>query len=593
MEVLSATHRRSGTSRQPAEAKKWPSPRRPHVSVYNSVPIDGGKLLLLLRKTLAGGIAAGVSATFCVGSHALSAPPAPTADGGGWAGSGVCYEIFVRSFSDSDGDGVGDFNGLTSKLDYINDGNPSTRKDLGANCIWLMPIAQSPSYHGYDVTNYYEVKRDYGTLADFKRFMSEAHRRGIRVLVDLVLNHSSSEHPYFQSALLDSASPYRDWYLWSPTQKRAKGWDAPVWHRSPFRDEYYYGLFWSGMPDLNLGNPAVKAETERIARFWLNDMKVDGFRIDAVGHLFEAPDTVRNASANNPWLRDYEAALERIAPGSFTVGEVTYDKPEEILRYYPDQLDSYFIFEIADLLIDAVRTGSGARLMPALTRAQASFPPGRWSPFLRNHDQTRTMTELRGDFGRARAAASLLLTLPGFPFVYYGEEIGMTGTKPDPRLRTPMHWSRGTASGFTKGAAWAPLHPDSLTANVEAQDNDPASLLNHYRKLIHLRTENPALGTGDFVAMTTGSDGVIAYLRRGAGRNVLVLANLGSSPANRVPVAAASRVLPAGEYRARTLDGNSGETLFRVNGDGAITNWVPAPILDGLAVHIIEISKRD
>lgn len=297
----------------------------------------------LLRKALASGIAGGVFSTLYMGSHALSAQAATRPDGGGWAGSGVCYEIFVRSFSDSDGDGVGDFNGLTSKLDYINDGNPSTRKDLGANCIWLMPIAQSPSYHGYDVTNYYEVNRDYGTLADFKRFMSEAHRRGIRVLVDLVLNHSSSEHPYFQSALLDSASPYRDWYLWSPTQKKAKGWDAPVWHRSPFRDEYYYGLFWSGMPDLNLGNPTVKAETERIARFWLNGMKVDGLRLDAVGHLFEAPDTVRNASANNPWLRDYEAALERIAPGSFTIGEVTYDKPEEILRYYPDQLDSYFI----------------------------------------------------------------------------------------------------------------------------------------------------------------------------------------------------------------------------------------------------------
>src|SRR4029078_2627227 len=206
--------------------------------------------------------------------------------------------------------GIGDLAGLTQKLDYVNDGKAASQKDLGADCIWLMPIAQSPSYHGYDVTNYYEVNRDYGTNADFKRFMSEAHRRGIRVLVDLVLNHSSSEHPYFQSALMDSASPYRDWYTWSPVQKQNRNWGAPIWHRNPYRQEYYYGLFWSGMPDLNLSNPKVKAEAEKVARFWLKDMNGDGFRLDAVAHFIEAGDTVMNASGNNPWLRDYEAAIK-------------------------------------------------------------------------------------------------------------------------------------------------------------------------------------------------------------------------------------------------------------------------------------------
>lgn len=523
----------------------------------------------------------------------LSAQSAPSAKSSDWGHGGVCYEIFVRSFYDSDGDGIGDINGLTQKLDYINDGNPSTRTDLGANCIWLMPIAQSPSYHGYDVTNYYEVNRDYGTNPDFKRFMAEAHRRGIRVLVDLVLNHTSSEHPYFQSALLDSASKYRDWYLWSPVQKQVKGWDAPVWHRSPFREEYYYGLFWSAMPDLNLGNPAVKAETERIARYWLKDMNVDGFRLDAVGHFFEAGDTVRNASANHPWLRDYEAAIKRIAPNSFTIGEVTYDRTDEILRYYPDQLDSYFIFQIADLLIDAVRTGSGAQLMPALAEAQRIFPAGRWSPFLRNHDQTRTMTELAGDFPRARLAASLLLTLPGFPFVYYGEEIGMTGSKPDPRLRTPMQWTHGAAAGFTKGVAWEPLQRDSLTANVEAENGDSGSLLNLYRRLIHVRAENPAIGSGDFVPLTTGNDAVAAYLRRKGRRNVIIVANLGASRVSGIATNSASGALPPGRYVAKSLFGNSGETSFSVTGTGVISKWVPVPTLEGLTVHIIEISKRD
>ena len=177
---------------------------------------------------------------------------------------------------------------------------------------------------------------------------------------------------------MDSASPYRDWYTWSPVQKQNRNWGALIWHRNPYREEYYYGLFWSGMPDLNLSNPKVKAEAEKVARFWLKDMNVDGFRLDAVAHFIEAGDTVMNASGNNPWLRDYEAAIKRIAPNSFTVGEVSYDTPDVILKYYPDQLDSYFTFQIANLLIDAVRKGSAAKLIPALAYSQKTFPPGRW-----------------------------------------------------------------------------------------------------------------------------------------------------------------------------------------------------------------------
>jgi len=529
------------------------------------------------KRRVISGIAAGIY-TILAGASPLKAQT-------DWARGGVCYEIFVRSFFDSDGDGVGDLPGLTRKLDYV--------KGLGANCIWLMPIAQSPSYHGYDVTNYYEVNRDYGTTADFKRFMTEAHRRGIRVLVDLVLNHSSSEHPYFQSALMDPRSPYRDWYLWSPVQKQNKNWGAPVWHRNPYRDEYYYGLFWSGMPDLNLANPQVKAEAQKVARYWLKDMRVDGFRLDAVAHFIEAGDTVMNASGNNPWLRDYEAAIKRIAPSSFTVGEVSYDTPDVILKYYPDQLDSYFTFQIANLLIDAVRAGSAARLIPALAYSQKTFPPGRWSPFLRNHDQTRTMTEFKGDFTRAKIAASLLLTLPGFPFVYYGEEIGMTGDKPDPRLRTPMHWKKARAAGFTTGVAWEPLQADSMTANVEAQDTDTSSLLNLYRRLIHLRASNPALGTGDFVPLATANDAVAAYLRRKGNRNVVVVANLGTARASGIALGSDKSVLPAGTYTARALFGGSGSTTLRVNDTGAMSGWIAVPALDPLTVHIIEISKRD
>ena len=177
----------------------------------------------------------------------------------------LCYEVFVRSFYDSNGDGIGDLRGLTQKLDYI--------AGLGADCVWLMPVAESPSYHGYDVTDYYRVERDYGTNEDFKAFAAAAHQHHIRVLVDLVLNHTSSEHPWFQEALRDTASPHRNWYRWSTTP-------GNNWHKSPVRDEYYFGLFWSGMPDLNYENPAVLEEMKRVARFWLDSMHVDGFRFD-------------------------------------------------------------------------------------------------------------------------------------------------------------------------------------------------------------------------------------------------------------------------------------------------------------------------
>lgn len=466
-----------------------------------------------------------------------------------WRKNAVCYEIFVRSFFDSDGDGIGDLRGLIQKLDYINDGDAATRLDLGATCIWLMPVAQSPSYHGYDVTNYYQIERDYGTNEDFKELVAQAHRRGIRILVDLVLNHSSSEHPYFKAALVDRNSPFRDWYTWSGTVQPAPGFSQPVWHRAGARDEYYYGLFWSGMPDLNLAHPPVRAEVERVARFWLQEMDVDGFRMDAVGHFFEGPGGQwKHGPAGYAWLRDYSAALKRIKPDVLTIGEV-WDSMGAVLKYYPDQLDSYFAFEVADALFDAVRSGDGTKLLAAVSRAQRDIPDARWGMFLRNHDQTRTLTELQGDIARNKLAVSLLLTLPGLPFVYYGEELGMTGKKSDgdPRLRTPMHWSRASAAGFTRGMPWEPLQPDSFTANVEALENDSTSLLNLHRRLIHLRTSSAALSNGEFIALTS-PPGTTAYLRRAPNQTILVVANLRDARLPRIRVTGGRAALRRGRY---------------------------------------------
>ena len=529
----------------------------------------------------------GVAALLMIAPPLLASEPTAR-----WMRGAVCYEIFVRSFHDSDGDGVGDIKGLIQRLDYINDGNPRSRRDLGARCIWLMPVAESPSYHGYDVADYYRVDREYGTNADFKQLVAEAHRRGIRVLVDMVLNHVSSEHQSFREAQRDTASPYRHWFRWSPAHPGVRNrWGGDNWHRSPVRGDFYYGFFWSGMPDLNYANPAVREEVKKIARFWLQEMGADGFRLDAVAHLTEEGANIQHAPATHDVLREYAAHIRSIAPGAFTIGEV-WDSTGAMLAYYPDQLDAYFAFEVSDSIIAAVRAGSAKSLLPPVLRLQRAVPAERWAPFLRNHDQTRTLTALEGDIRRARIAATILLTLPGFPFVYYGEEVGMTGDKPDERLRTPMHWRRARAAGFTTGKAWQPLQPDSLTANVEAQDADPASLLNLYRRLIHLRAQNPALASGQIIPLSASSDAVAAYLRREGARAVLVVVNLRKTPLRGVSVSSPESAMPAGEYKLASLLGGQSGARLQVNEAGRIDGFIPVPTLAGMRAYVFDLAPR-
>ena len=524
------------------------------------------------------------------GSPPAVTEPSSATGAPGWTRGAVCYEIFVRSFRDSDGDGVGDLNGLIERLDYVNDGSPTNQRDLGARCIWLMPVAESPSYHGYDVADYYRVDREYGTNEDFKRLVAEAHRRGIRVLVDMVLNHASSEHPYFRAALADPRSPYRDFFRWSATDPGTKGpWGQTVWHRSPVRDEWYYGVFWHGMPDLNYEKPAAREEAKRVATFWLTEMGADGFRLDAIPYLVEEGARVNGAPGTHAFLREYAAHVRRVAPNAFTVGEV-WDSVGAMLPYYPDQLDAHFAFELSEALLAAVRTGSTRNLYGGYLRLQRALPAERWAPFLRNHDQTRTLTALGGDHARARLAVTLLLTLPGLPFVYYGEEIGMTGDKPDPRLRTPMQWSRGAGVGFTRGTPWQAPQPDPGSTNVEAQDADPASLLNLHRRLIHLRAENAALGGGELVPLETSRDAVAAYLRRDGGRAVLVVANLGATPLSGVTVASPAGALPAGPYAPRSLLGGPPGAPLTVGADGRVQGYVPVPSLGPMESHVLELA---
>ncbi|HXN76599.1 MAG TPA: alpha-amylase family glycosyl hydrolase [Gemmatimonadaceae bacterium] len=499
-----------------------------------------------------------------------------------WWRDGVCYEVFVRSFVDADGDGIGDLRGLTARLDYINDGNPASTTSLGANCIWLMPIDKAVSYHGYDVTDYYHVDPHYGSDDDFRNLVSEAHRRGIHVIVDFVPNHSSSEHPYFQAALHDPASQYRSWYRWSSTNPNQPGpWGQVAWHKSPVRDEYYYGVFWDGMPDLNYGTPAVLQEMQKVAAYWLKDMHADGFRFDAIPYLVEEGPELQHTRGTHDVLRQFGNTIRSEAPGSFTIGEVSDWSTQILATYYPDQLDSYFAFGVAGATLEAAHTGNAAPFNQAIWEANVTFPPGRWSPFLTNHDQPRVMTVLGGDAARARVAAGAMLMLPGLPFVYYGEEIGMIGAKPDETIRTPMQWSAESNGGFTNGTAWESLQPDWMTKNVAAQDHDPGSLLNHYRRLIHFRNAHAALSDGALSIASANDSASAAFVRSTSTETILIALNFGDHGIDRFGITLSPAVAGSGWNRL--------EPLYADPLDGCVGGAISA---DGKSVTLSSIAAH-
>ncbi|WP_298402140.1 alpha-amylase family glycosyl hydrolase [uncultured Chloroflexus sp.] len=524
--------------------------------------------------------------------------PGPTATPfplqAGWWDGAVCYEVFVRSFYDSDGDGIGDMNGIIAKLDYLNDGDPTTTRDLGVNCIWLMPVAEAASYHGYDTIDYYTVEKDYGTNEDFKRLVAEANKRGIKIIIDLVLNHTSTHHPWFQEALRDPNSPYRDWYLWSAIDPGFRGpfGNNVVWHKSPIRDEYYYGVFWGGMPDLNFRNPAVTAEAYKIARFWVEEMGVAGFRLDAIKHLIEYSTLQEDTDETFAWLREFRRFLDRELPGTFTVGEVYNGNPRTLAPYYPDQLDYYFEFEVAKQIVGAANTGLARLFMQAAQDAYTKLPYQRWAPFLTNHDQNRVMSVLGNDVAKAKLAALALLTMPGLPFIYYGEEIGMLGVKPDERIRTPMQWTKEEFGGFTSGFPWQMPQLDYPSKNVMLQDEDPDSLLNTYRQLIHLHINTPALATGDFIPLQAKGDDIAAYIRRSGDDIVMVIINFDAIPTEPFTLSLSESDLPDGTYQLVSLYGMPPAPPAPLTiSNGAIVEYQPFTEIPAQTGYILKVER--
>jgi glycosidase len=484
----------------------------------------------------------------CACSSHKGAASSGAATSAGWWSDRVFYEVFVRSFADSDGDGVGDLPGLVAHLDDLNDGDPVTTTDLGVGALWLMPIFPAASYHGYDATDYRSVDPLYGTTHDVEVLTSAAHARGMRVVLDLAINHTSTQHPWFQSSRSSPTAPYRDWYVWSDTNP---GWtqngnSTPVWFDGG--TGWYYAYFWGGMPDLNLRNAAVEAELLGVMRHWLS-LGVDGFRLDGIRHYVEnGPGTGEiDQPETHALVKRLRAALQAEYPQALLLAETWCDVNTAVTYWGAgDEAQLGFFFHTRDALLNSAFYGDGSYLQTELQSAETVLQGKDRSfqaPFLSNHDVGRVLRALGGSVAENRAAVAALMAIPGTPFVYYGDEIGMQGGTSDPEKRTPFRWN-GTAPGYgftTAGTTWFGATSEAAGVDVASQRTDPASLWTLHRRLIAVRDAHVALRRGDlaFPAVTGGSAGTLAILRSTAAERVLFVVNYAATASGAFAVAAA------------------------------------------------------
>ncbi|SDQ74070.1 maltose alpha-D-glucosyltransferase [Quadrisphaera sp. DSM 44207] len=501
-----------------------------------------------------------------------------------WYRKAVFYEVLVRGFADSNGSGSGDFTGLLGKLDYL--------QWLGVDCLWIPPFYASPLRDGgYDISDYNQVLPEFGTLPDFTELVTQAHARGIRVITDLVMNHTSDQHPWFQSSRADPEGPYGDFYVWSDTDDRYQ--DARIifvdtetsnWTFDPVRRQYYWHRFFSHQPDLNFENPDVVGAMLDVVRFWL-DLGIDGFRLDAVPYLFEEEGTnCENLPRTHEFLKRVRSVVDYEYPGRILLAEAN-QWPSDVVEYYGSEEEPEchmcFHFPVMPRIYYAMREGRATPILDILADTPRIPPSGQWGTFLRNHDELTlemVTTEeraamygwyapdprMRANIGIRRRLSplldgsraevelihALLLSLPGSPCLYYGDEIGMGDNiwLPDrDAVRTPMQWTPDRNAGFSSadpGKLYLPviqsLAHHYATVNVEAQLSVSSSLLHWMRGMLALRKQHPVFGLGEFVPLDTDNEAVLAFLRvmdagtPGAGseapETVLCVANLSATP---------------------------------------------------------------
>ncbi|MGH2615181.1 MAG: maltose alpha-D-glucosyltransferase [Thermomicrobiales bacterium] len=487
-----------------------------------------------------------------------------------WFKDAVFYEVPVKSFYDSDNNGIGDFRGMAEKLDYI--------KQLGVDCIWLLPMYPSPyKDDGYDIADFVSIHATYGTVADFKALLDAAHDRGLKVIADLVVNHTSDQHLWFQEGRKNPESPYRDYYVWGddPTrypEARIIFTDTEVsnWTYDPEAGQYFWHRFFSNQPDLNYDNPAVQEEMLNIVRYWL-EMGLDGFRCDAVPYLFEREETIcENLPETHAFLQRLRCMVDEEFPGKILLAEAN-QWPEDVVAYFgtPENPEFHlaFHFPVMPRMFMAVRREDRIPIVEIMARTPPIPENAQWAIFLRNHDElTLEMVtdeerdymyteyakdaEMRRNVGIRRRLApllensrrkielmnSLLLSLPGTPVIYYGDEIGMgdnvyLGDRNG--VRTPMQWSNDRNAGFSRTDAarlYDPIITDPVygyeAVNVEAQERLPTSLLEWMRRMIRVRKRYRAFGRGTLEFLNADNRKVLAYVRAYGDEVLLCVVNL-------------------------------------------------------------------
>jgi alpha-glucosidase len=519
-----------------------------------------------------------VSAAFCANGR-----PRGERDPNWWKHA-VFYEIYPRSFADSNGDGIGDLEGIRSKLEYL--------KQLGVDAIWLTPCYPSPQVDfGYDVSDYENIDPIYGTLDDFNKLQQEAQKKGIRIIMDFVPNHTSDQHKWFIDSRASRNSVHRDWYIWrdgksehQPPNNWVSIFGGPAWQFDPATGQYYYHFFYPQQPDLNWRNPAVESAMFDVTRWWY-DRGVAGFRLDAVGNLFEDPglkdnpvlpgvnkfgdpNTENRYNSSLPEVHDALRGLRRVADQyhAVLIGETWTGNADELNRYYGKnddelQMPMYLLFTKLEFSAPVFRDAIGA--------VESS---GHWPVFvIGNHDIVRSYVRY-GDGQHneaiAKVMAAMYLTLRGTPIMYYGEEIGMTNNDPkrkedvkDPigktgwpmeigrdGERTPMQWDDTVNAGFTKGTPWLPLPESYRTHNVATEAKVPSSIFVFYKKLLALRRNSPVLLDGDYTALNQEDPNVLMYLRQLHGSSVLIALNL-SGAAQTVKIDLSKSGVEAGNAR--------------------------------------------
>jgi alpha-glucosidase len=506
---------------------------------------------------------------FAVLIPCLFAQNAPTTNDHDWWKHAVFYELYPRSFADSNNDGVGDLRGIASKLDYL--------KQLGIDAIWITPCFPSPQVDfGYDVSDYENIDPMYGTLKDFDYLQSEAQKRGIRILLDFVMNHTSDQHKWFISSRSSRTSPYRDWYIWrdgkGPNQP-PNNWNSlfggPAWKWDAKTQQYYYHFFYPQQPDLNWRNPAVEKAMFDVTRWWYK-RGVAGFRLDAVDTLFEDPQLHDNPvlpgknaygdpneenryDQKLPQMHDVLRALRKVADenNAVLIGETYTDDLAHLKEYYGPGNDELQM--PMDMMFGLVNKVSAPAFRRQIALVESS---GGWPVYvISNHDIHRSYERYgdgQHDDAIAKLMAGLYLTLRGSPIMYYGEEIGMTNNDPkrkedvkDPigKLgwpenkgrdgeRTPMQWNDSTNAGFSTATPWLPVPSSYKTYNVAAEQKDPGSILQFYQHVLTLRRTNPALIDGKYVPLNQNDPNVLSYLRQSPNGTVLVVLNMTGAEQN-------------------------------------------------------------